>query len=50
MRKIQFAEFDRTQYESPLCENLDLMVEGVLCESGFGTDPLVEKQDWDFNM
>ena len=50
MMKIQFAKFDRTPYVSPSCENLDFMAEGVLCESGFGNDPLDEKQDWNFNM
>ena len=50
MIKIQYTKFDKTPYVRPLCEDLDLMAEGVLCERGFGTDPLEEKQDWDFNM
>lgn len=50
MRKIQFTRFDRVLYVSPLCEDLDLMPEGVLCESGLGNDPFTEEQDWNFNL
>lgn len=39
-----------TPYVSPMCENLDLISEGVICDSGLSNDPLVEVQEWDFNL